>query len=286
MQHPFDVLAREYSALWSTMEITRLAEANAAARRLLGAVCQTNYESVHARTGVPIVWLAAVHERESGADFSTYLGNGQALSKVTTEVPAGRGPFLRWDLGAVDALHLDRVDQVSVWVLERALYEGEAWNGFGPRGHNVNTGYLWAGTNHYTKGKYVSDGKWDPDFVDPQVGIAPIMKLMMDRISLDLPMATRPVGTPVNPTPAPIGVGGAAPHGMIWVQHALNLLRVPEEPLVEDGNYGRLSRRALVSFQESHGLAGDGLAGPKTMAALEAAMAANPPCPPSFFASH
>lgn len=286
MQHPFDVLAREYSALWSTMEITRLADAHATARRLLGATCQSNYQSVMVRTGVPIVWLGTVHERESGADFTTYLGNGQPLNKVTTEVPAHRGPWRDWIAGAEDALHLDRVDRVIDWCVERALYEGESWNGFGPRDHNVNTGYLWAGTNHYTKGKYVRDGKWDPDFVDPQIGLAPVMKLMMDRISLELPVAVRPIGTPVNPTPAPIGIGGAAPHDMVWVQHALNMLHIPEEPLIEDGNYGRLTRRSVVAFQEVHGLADDGLVGPKTMTALEAALSTNPPCLPPFFAFH
>ena len=43
--------------------------------------------------------------------------------------------------------------------MARILYRWEAYNGFGSRRQGINTPYLWAFSNHYTKGKYVADGK-------------------------------------------------------------------------------------------------------------------------------
>lgn len=55
------------------------------------------------------------------------------------------------------------------------------------------------------------------------------------------------------------------------VQHALNLLGT-SPPLQEDGNIGPKSVAAIKSFQMTHGLAADGVAGPKTKSALAAAV--------------
>jgi peptidoglycan hydrolase-like protein with peptidoglycan-binding domain len=69
-------------------------------------------------------------------------------------------------------------------------------------------------------------------------------------------------------TPTPVGVGGGT-RSAAWVQHALNQLSVEGTPLVEDNSYGRKTRNAVRAFQAAHGLDADGLAGPKTIAALE-----------------
>jgi hypothetical protein len=50
---------------------------------------------------------------------------------VKAPLVQGRGPFPSWEAGAIDALHLDHVDQVANWCWPKALYECEAWNGFG-----------------------------------------------------------------------------------------------------------------------------------------------------------
>lgn len=56
------------------------------------------------------------------------------------------------------------------------------------------------------------------------------------------------------------------------IQHALNLLGASPR-LAEDGKLGPRSIAAIKSFQLSHGLVADGVAGPKTKAALQAAAA-------------
>ena len=63
------------------------------------------------------------------------------------------------------------------------LYTIERYNGTGYlRYHkNVPTPYLWSGSQHYVKGKYVSDGKWSSSAVSKQVGAAVILKELANR---------------------------------------------------------------------------------------------------------
>src|SRR5262245_2393450 len=106
MSQMFDYseLKSDYAGLWDSMNVradkrelvTRIA------RKLMRHKAQ--YQIVEARTGVPWFVIAALHNRESNADFSTYLGNGEPLNRRTIQVPKGRGPFENWEAGAVDAL--------------------------------------------------------------------------------------------------------------------------------------------------------------------------------------
>jgi len=43
------------------------------------------------------------------------------------------------------------------------------------RKYGINSPFLWNGTNHYTKGKFKSDGKFYPDEVARHIGAVPIM---------------------------------------------------------------------------------------------------------------
>jgi len=40
---------------------------------------------------------------------------------------------------------------------------------------------LWSFSNHYTKGKYVKDGVFDPNAVSQQVGSALVLKRLVER---------------------------------------------------------------------------------------------------------
>ena len=57
-----------------------------------------------------------------------------------------------------------------------------------------------------------------------------------------------------------------------WVQTSLNALGYG--PLTVDGNFGKISARALRAFQADHGIAVDGIAGGETDDAIETALAA------------
>jgi lysozyme family protein len=54
----------------------------------------------------------------------------------------------------------------------------EAYNGFGytTDSVNINAPYLWSGTDKYTSGKFTSDGNYEADATDQQMGAVPIIK--------------------------------------------------------------------------------------------------------------
>ena len=93
-------------------------------------------------------------------------------------VPAGRPtegtPPFTWEESAIDSLRFSKLDQVKSWDVPGLIYQIERYNGFGYRLRHpeVLTPYLWAGSNHYTKGKFVADGKFDPDAISKQTGAA------------------------------------------------------------------------------------------------------------------
>jgi lysozyme family protein len=152
---------------------------------------KSRYQAVEKLTGVPWQVIGVIHLRESNCDFATYLGNGQSLNRKTTIVPKGRGPFSNWEDGAVDALKNapPKAALNKDWSIGGTLDKLEEYNGLGYRSMGVPSPYLWAGTDQYVKGKYVADHKYDPDFVDPQLGCAGVLKFL-GYLSSGLPTAT------------------------------------------------------------------------------------------------
>lgn len=299
MKHPFETLRPEYERLLATMRNTRLREAESTAHRYRAWL--DRYLPVSQATGVPVVLIAALHYRESSGAFDTNLANGDPLTRPTTHVPAGRPPLAEgmsfpvgWGYAAIDALRYDHMDDPYFaylhaaeprWPWAYACWKAEGYNGFGPRARGIHTGYLWAGTNHYIKGKYVADGVWNPEKTDNQLGVVPLMAAMI-RQDRTLALAgmgpgeadlSKPADLKVPrtepPVPPPDGVGLSDELANVTIttmqlQDMLNRLGVEGTPLVVDGSYGRRTREAVRAFQRSRGLEADGLAGPLTRAAL------------------
>lgn len=169
----------EYSKQCDTMEIKpeRAAEFEKYARHAIAH--KDTYQEIASATGVQWYHVAVIHRRESDASFYTYLGNGQSLARVTTQVPAGRGPFTgpkAFFNGACDALHLDGLDKVvPPWPLEKILYFSEVFNGQGYHERGLPSPYLWGGTTIQKPGKYTSDRNFDRSFWDTQPGCAGIL---------------------------------------------------------------------------------------------------------------
>lgn len=149
------------------------------------------YENVSktlASAGYNIPWyfIAVAHYREAGFDKSgqprwdTYLGNGQSLSRKTTIVPKGRGPFATWEEGAVDALVYapPYAAKNTDWSIGGVLTKLEEYNGLGYFSKGLPSPYIWARTDQYSSGKYIADGVYDPNHVDTQLGCAGILKFM------------------------------------------------------------------------------------------------------------
>lgn len=172
-------LAAEYERLYFTMRITRGSEIDRAARRIIAM--RPLFMRVAARCGVPWEWAAAILYRESGLRTDKHYHNGDALTGRTWRIPKGRlpgkAPPYSFEESAYDALCvLKGLHRVRDWSVARMCFEAERYNGFGYRRMGRVSPYVWAGSHHYTRGKYVADHKFDAGHVDRQLGVIPIIK--------------------------------------------------------------------------------------------------------------
>ena len=188
-----DRLRAEYQMLWNMCDVRpeRRGLLETFVRRVqLGRTC---YEMVEARTNVPWEVVGVIHMLEKSGRFDGHFHNGDPLTARTVRHPAGRPkggrPPFTWTESAEDALlncppHLGKWKD---WSLNGTLWRLECWNGLGYRMYHpfVLSPYLWAGSYHYSKGKYVEvrepeTGKWRSewmeDHVSKQIGAAVILK--------------------------------------------------------------------------------------------------------------
>lgn len=182
----FEARKQLYADLWASIEIrpSKAADIEATASKIISK--KTRYRAVEKETGVPWVVIGLIHAMEAGCSFSGHLHNGDPLVRRTVQVPAGRPrtgePPFQWKDSAIDAIRYDGLDKVDDWHIERICFELERFNGAGYVLHHadVNSPYLWSGSNHYARGKYVADGKWSSSAVSGQSGAMPILKAMME----------------------------------------------------------------------------------------------------------
>lgn len=177
MTYDRSAITADYDRKWRAMEIQRPAAVDAAARRILknwGA-----YKAVEAETGVPAHFIGVLHMRECNNDMRGCLHNGELIigtQRKTRLVPRGRGPFATWHEAAVDALAIKGYSAVRKWTPGVCCYEAERFNGWGYRNKGIPSPYVLGATQFYVRGKYVRDHVFDARKVDPQLGVAPVMK--------------------------------------------------------------------------------------------------------------
>jgi len=186
-------LAKEYEDLFASCEINTEREKEVERIREKIVASKARYESVESATKVPWYVVSVIHSLEASLKFNRHLHNGDPLTDKTVHVPRGRPhgtPPFTWEVSAIDALKFDRLADVTNWTLSTMLFKLEGFNGFGYRTRHpeVLTPYLWGFSNHYKKGKFVKDGKFDPDFVSKQCGAAVILKLMSAENEVKFPV--------------------------------------------------------------------------------------------------
>lgn len=179
-------LRKEYQSLFDSVFVVpaRSSEVD----RVVSAVVanKTRYEEVGKALGCPWFFVAAIHNLESSLNFSKHLHNGDRLTARTVHVPAGRprdgNPPFTWEQSARDALHLQGIDNWHDWSIGGLLYKLEQYNGWGYRLHHpeVLSPYLWGFSNHYSSGKYISDGSYSPNAVSQQCGSATLIRRLLD----------------------------------------------------------------------------------------------------------
>lgn len=159
-----------------------LAEAHIAVQKINAT--KIVYDQIVKALGGKMPWYfpALLHYREdSSLSQRVYLGNGERIigsGELTKLVPKHRGPFANFQQGAVDAFKVVGLDRVTDFSLGGTLFAASRWNGLWYLAHHVVSPYLFAGTTAYHSGKFVADGKFDPNAVDKQIGIAVLMKAM------------------------------------------------------------------------------------------------------------
>lgn len=224
------------------------------------------------------VFIAVIHNRESGMDFNTHLGQGDPLTNKngqpikTVHVPAGRGPFTgpdRFVKAAVDALWFCApyaAKNNKDWSISGMLTYLERYNGLAYANANRPSPYLWSNTTVYDPptgpgGKVVVDHGPITNTVDKQLGVAALL-LRLDQLDDTINFNVIPVVDSPSVTPS---ISPAADvMDAAWLQDALNRLGVTPLLLV-DGIIGAGTRTAIKAFQKSHGLKTDGLVGKATL---------------------
>ena len=237
---------RRYELLYESCltRPNRKASVNALAKKIRAN--RKRYEKVGKAVGVPWYVVGIIHSLEASGNFTRHLHNGDPLSARTLHVPAGRPktgkPPFTWEQSAIDALRGRGLGTWSDWSIPGTLYQLEAYNGFGYRDHhpNVPSPYLWSFSNHYTRGKYVADGRFSASAVSQQVGAALLLKQL----------AGSPNGRVAVPAgPRVLQLANPPVKGMDVLEAQKLLLRNPFgsfNPGKPDGQYGALTAGAVM----------------------------------------
>lgn len=175
-------LRQGYIDLWAIAQIDPARAGAVAWHRAKLLNGRQRYLEVEARTGAPWWFVGIVHALEASFNFAGHLHNGDPLTARTVQVPRGRpsqwNPPSDWVSSAVDAIAHDGHANLADWGVAETLYRFERYNGFGYRSKGIHSPYLWSFSNHYRRGKYVADGRYDPNAVSKQCGAAAMLKAL------------------------------------------------------------------------------------------------------------
>lgn len=150
---------------------------------------QDRYEHVAERlpASIPWYWIAAIHRMECSASFSCQVLNGEKWNRKTKLYPKGLGPWDSWEDSAIQgiAYQLTRYYgndswQRWDWTIGRCLEQAERWNGMGYWLRGLWSPYVFGGTDICGLGKFTSDNKWDAEAETKQIGVAVIMKAILE----------------------------------------------------------------------------------------------------------
>lgn len=171
-----------YRNLWNTCTVGRKAETDIAVEMIRSSKLQ--YQKIERITTVPAHIVGIIHYLEAGCDFRCHLFNGDPLTDRTIQVPKGQPklglPPFSWEESAVAALEYNSLHKWQDWTIPGTCYILEAYNGWGYYPTKIYSPYLWSFTNHYQRGKYTSDGVFDPDAISRQAGAMAIVRRMLD----------------------------------------------------------------------------------------------------------
>lgn len=285
---PSDPWTSEYLQLWTSMEISEpwRRRASTIVDKLI--VAQQEYVKAVKGTQVPWWFIGVIHSLESDLDFKSHLHNGDSLRARTIRKPPGRPPTpdppYSWYQSAADAISLKDFHLIQDWSLASTLYNWHRYNGIANeyKRRGIPTPYLWSGSQHYVKGKYVSDGDFDPDAVSKQVGGAVLLRTLIEKgVVSDFDEKTQPEANVLSVAgdarvlkvdraalpghlqdelvvPHGIAVGSKDSGESLDVRRVQEWLTFHEFATPIDGTFGDATDRQLTRFKEDRGRDGSG----------------------------
>ena len=239
------------------------------------------YEEVSNATNMPAELIAALHWRESSADFDTYLHQGDPLGKPAVNVPNNIPVFYEWEEAAKHALnmhyHKSRQDDLEITQDTQnpnalATY-AETYNGLGYYNRNTTSPYVYSGTDQYVSGKYVSDGRYNSKVVDQQIGVMPLLGAL-GAMQTSQDMSPKAINADFAWSRISNGskVLRKGHYGLEVeaLQSKLQTLGYNIERI--DGDFGNGTRQEVIKFQSEAGQIPDGVVGQKTATAIDEAL--------------
>ena len=124
------------------------------------------YQRISDETGFPPELVAAMHYRESGCNFEMTIENGTGLPNGVDFETDAINVLNNWK----DSYSMGEVT-ISDDNLAEMLEIAEKYNGVGYKNYDIESPYVYSGTNLYTEGKFASDGNFDEKLVDEQPGV-------------------------------------------------------------------------------------------------------------------
>ena len=264
----------DYLGLWETMTVFDdwKSKAKPIADRIVAN--KARYEGAVAGTSVPWWFVAIVQAMEADFNFwfQRHLHNGDPLTARTVQHPAGRpatgAPPFTWEQSAQDAMEHQKLTKIARWPLVIALFQWHRYNGveneYKRRG--IPTPYLWSGSQHYSKGKYVRDGVFDSEAVSQQVGAAVLLRILVDRGAVQLDAAAdEPEAVAIDTAqpgfahveaelayPGPLAIG-ALDAQKLAVRRVQEWLRIHKAEAPVNGVFDAATANHLMAFQAANG---------------------------------
>ncbi len=289
-------LLPKYQKQWTECQVTQGLAALTIAKRIIEN--KDRYEIVSKAVNNLVPWwlIGCLHNMESGMRFNGHASNGDPLTARTVQVPKGEPrdmgePPYTWEETAI-SIYRKKVSgfyylgiEKAIDSVEEALHFAQAFNGFGyEEGAGRNTTppksspYLWSGTNQYQKGKYVSDGRFDPFAVSQQIGVAAVMKKLAENgVSLGGTIFSvesetveyKPATLPFNKWPMMM-YGSKSPQVLELSRALAGLGFLSKDETSEF--FDNEIKQAVLAAQKAFGVEVDGIVGPVTKTTIESAL--------------
>ena len=183
-------LLAENTKRWNSVKVKPSFMAASRKFASLAMVHKAEYEDIAheimVRYGYHIPWwfIPLVHERECRKGVDNWNCNiAQGVNyNLHSHLKPYNGPFPSFKEAAIDALVIEapQAARNENWSGGGSMSIAERYNGLGYARMGRSSPYVWSGTDKYIRGKYIADGKYDPDEVDNQVGIAVALKALME----------------------------------------------------------------------------------------------------------